>query len=545
MPNVLMVFPRFNRHSFWNLQAVCDAYGARTSSPPLGLLTVAALLPPDWRVRLVDRNARALHGCDLDWADMVMTGGMLPQRADTLEIIELAHRHGKPAVVGGPDPMSSPDAYAHADFQVLGEAEGLIERFIAAWEGGTRTGVFEAERHKADVSKSPIPRFDLIDFADYSYVGVQFSRGCPFTCEFCDIIELYGRVPRSKTTEQMLAELEALHAAGYRGHLTFVDDNLIGNKKALKRFLPALAAWQEERGYPFELTTEASINLADDRELLQMMRAASFFGIFVGIESPDPETLVAMQKKQNTRRSLVESLNKIYEAGLVVIAGFIVGFDSEERSVAAPMIESIEAMRIPVCTVGLLTALPGTQLTRRLEREKRLLPLNHEQGDQCTVGLNFLTRRPRREILDDYRRIVAAIYDADAYFERLRAMCRALRPARRRVKIEPWLTFKYLAFFWRVMWRTTFEEPELRRHAWRTVAVALWHNPATLKSAMYLIAYYLDLGPFARYVTRQVDRQIAEIDARARRNATAVTAASTAWRSRGALAQAAAVGKAR
>jgi hypothetical protein len=218
MPNVLMVFPRFNQHSFWNLQAVCDTYGSRAQSPPLGLMTVAALLPADWNIRLVDRNADVLDDDDLAWADMMMTGGMLPQRVDTLKLIEIARQHGKPVVVGGPDPTSVPEVYEGANFRVLGEAEGVIGAFVAAWNAGVRSGRFEEEKFKVDVTGTPAPRFDLIEFKRYSYMGVQFSRGCPFNCEFCDIIELYGRVPRSKTNEQMLAELEALYRAGYRGH---------------------------------------------------------------------------------------------------------------------------------------------------------------------------------------------------------------------------------------------------------------------------------------------------------------------------------------
>jgi radical SAM superfamily enzyme YgiQ (UPF0313 family) len=528
MPNVLMVFPRFNQNSFWSLQAVCDAYGSRTSSPPLGLMTVASLLPPAWTIRLIDRNADELKPADLEWADMVMTGGMLPQRADTFTLIDLAHRHGKPVVVGGPDPMSSPEVYADADFRVLGEAEGLIDAFIAAWNSGARRGTFEAERFQADVTKSPIPRFDLVEFSRYSYMGVQFSRGCPFNCEFCDIIELYGRVPRSKTNEQMLAELTALHSAGYRGHINFVDDNLIGNKKALKRFLPALAAWQKRYGYPFEFSTEASMNLADDAELLAMMRAANFFGIFIGIESPDPDTLVAMQKKQNTRRSLVDSVHKLYASGLVVIAGFIVGFDSERGSVAKPMVDCIEAMSIPVCMVGLLTALPNTQLTRRLESEGRLLPLDFAQGDQCTVGLNFATLRPRRDILKDYKLVLAAVYDADAYFARLRAVCRALDPPRHRVKLVPRLLVHNLRFFARVLWRTTIVEPRLARHFWTTFAAIAWANPAALKYMVFHIAFYLHLGPFAQYVIKELEAQIAAIDAEPRASPARLAAAPAA-----------------
>jgi radical SAM superfamily enzyme YgiQ (UPF0313 family) len=512
MPNVLMVFPRFNQHSFWNLQAVCDTYGSRAQSPPLGMMTLAAMLPADWSVRLVDRNADTLEAHDLDWADMVMTGGMLPQRVDTLTLIDLAHAHGKPVVVGGPDPMSIPEVYKAADFRVLGEAEGIIGEFIAAWSAGQRSGTFEGEKFKVDVTTTPVPRFDLIEFRRYSYMGVQFSRGCPFNCEFCDIIELYGRVPRSKTDEQMLAELEALYVAGYRGHINFVDDNLIGNKKALKRFLPALQAWQRSHGFPFEFSTEASMNLADDVQLLHMLRDANFFGIFVGIESPDTDTLIAMQKKQNTRRDLVEGIHKLYDAGIVVIAGFIVGFDTEKRSVAQDMIDCIEAMSIPVCMVGLLTALPNTQLTRRLEREQRLLPLVVEQGDHCTEGLNFVTARPRRDILADYRDVLAAVYSPAAFFGRLRTVCRALKPPRHPVKLELRLLAHNLKFFGRVMWRMTFVEREYARHFWHTLVSTAWHNPYTLKYMIFHIAFYLHLGPFAQFVIKRLESEMDELD---------------------------------
>ncbi len=220
------------------------------------------------------------------------------------------------------------------------------------------------------MTKTPIPRFDLLNFSYYLHIGVQFSRGCPFLCEFCDIIELYGRVPRAKTNAQMLAELEALYQLGYRGHVDFVDDNLIGNKKAVKAFLPELKKWLEERDYPFEFTTEASLNLADDADLLRLMSEANFVGVFVGIESPDPETLIMAQKKQNTRRNIAASVHKIYAAGLFVTAGFIVGFDTEKVSVADAMVDLIEEANIPICMLGLLYALPNTQLHRRLAQRR-------------------------------------------------------------------------------------------------------------------------------------------------------------------------------
>src|SRR3954449_3481455 len=402
-----MVYPRFVTGAFWNFQAACELFGAKYPTAPLGLITAAAMLPQHWTVRLVDRNAEQLQDSDLDWADLVMTGGMLPQLPDLGGIIDACRAHGKRVAIGGPGVTSIPFAFSGANFQILGEAEAVIDDFVAAWESGAREGVFEAPKFTIDVTKTPIPRFDLLKFENYLYVGVQFSRGCPFTCEFCDIIELYGRVPRTKTNEQMLVELDRLYAMGYRGHLDFVDDNFIGNKKSLRLFLPQLAEWQRAHGYPFELSTEASVNLADDPELLNLMGQANFFAIFVGIESPDPATLVAMRKKQNTRRNIAESIHKLYAAGMLVTAGFIVGFDNEKLSMADAMIDFIEEAAIPVSMVGLLYALPNTQLTRRLEREGRLHP-GHDLAptigaDQCTAGINFDPVRPLRDILTDYK----------------------------------------------------------------------------------------------------------------------------------------------
>ena len=527
--NVLLVVPRFHGQSFWNFTAACEIYGARFPAPPLGLITVAALLPPSWQCRLVNRNTEELLDVDLDWADLVMTGGMLPQQPDTLQIIELAHAHHKPVVVGGPDVTSSPEAYRAADFQVLGEAEGIIGAFIEAWNSGVRRGVFEAEKFKIDITTTPIPRFDLLKRSQYTYFGVQFARGCPFTCEFCDIIELYGRVPRVKTVEQMLAELETLYDFGYRGHVDFVDDNFIGNKKAVKAFLPHLITWQKERGYPFEFSTEASINIADDDTLLAMMRAANFFTIFVGIESPDADTLVSMQKKQNTRRSLADCVTKIYRAGMFVNAGFIVGFDSEKDAVADAMIKCIEATAIPFCMVGLLYALPNTQLTRRLAREGRLFPSDYAMrtaakdgvDDQSTRGLNFETVRPRRDILTDYRTILARIYRPNTYYRRVRTVARLLdRPVLDRSASTDiplprvfGIPRRDFAVLWRLMRRIAVRQPAALWPFCKVFFECACKNPRALDYVGILAAFYLHLRPFSRLVVSVVDRQITEIDA--------------------------------
>jgi radical SAM superfamily enzyme YgiQ (UPF0313 family) len=473
---------------------------------------VAALLPPSWSVRLVDRNAEALLDSDIDWADIVLTGGMLPQRVDTLDVIDRVQSRGKPVAVGGPDVMSSPEAFGRAEFLIVGEAEAILSDFVCAWEGGSRSGVFKAERFKVDITTSPIPRFDLLKVRHYLYIGVQFSRGCPFNCEFCDIIELFGRVPRPKTTPQMLAELQALYDLGYRGHVDFVDDNLIGNKRALKQFLPELCAWQRARGYPFQFSTEASLNLADDAELLGMMSAANFFAIFTGIESPDTETLVHARKKQNTRRDIADSVHRIYAAGMFVIAGFIVGFDTERGAVDQGIVDCIEATEIPVCMVGLLTALPNTQLSRRLERERRLLPIAIPSdaaaaGDQCTAGLNFVTLRPREQVLTDYRAVLAAVYRPDDYFARVRRVGRALRRPKLPIKVEAASLSHRVKALWRLFGRCG--RPDMRWQFWRTVADVLWHNPAAFEFVLILCAFYLHLGPFSRYVIGELDRQIA------------------------------------
>lgn len=507
---VLMVYPRFAAESFWAYRTSCEFVGARYPTAPLGLITVAALLPPAWEVRLVNRNTEELTDDDIAWADMVMTGGMLFQQVDTHRVIEVAHALGKPVVVGGPDVTSHPYQYESADMRVLGEAEGIIDAFIAAWRDGARTGVFEAPKFQVDVTKTPIPRFDLLKFEHYMYVGVQYSRGCPFTCEFCDIIELYGRVPRTKTNAQILAELDALHALGYRGHVDFVDDNLIGNKKAVKQFLPELKAWLDRRGNPFEFSTEASLNLADDDELMEMMRDANFFAVFVGIESPDTETLIQMKKKQNTRRSIPESIHRIYEYGMFVTAGFIVGFDSEKGSVAEPMIELIEDAAVPIAMVGLLYALAETQLGRRLAAEGRL-HAGHDtykagDGDHCTAGLNYDTLRPREEILEDYRAILERIYDPVAFASRLKRLSDLLdRSHSLRDAPEGDIKFKDGAF--EAMRQILDRLPEARDALWDALKYCGKRNPRAMRFVALMIAIYLHLGPYSRKVMGEIDRR--------------------------------------
>lgn len=529
-PRVLMLNPRFSGLSFFD-NAVAGALGARLIQEPLGLITVAAMLPDDWQVRLLDRNCEKVAESDWAWADMVMVGGMLPQQADILQVIRESRERGVPVVVGGPDVTSSPHLYEDADFVVSGEAELVIDDFVAAWKAGEREGSFVAELFKADVTSTPVPRFDLIQFDRYLRIGVQFSRGCPFSCEFCDIIELYGRVPRAKTPEQILRELQALFDLGYRGRVDFVDDNLVGNKKALRALLPHLVDWQRRNDFPFVLSTEASVNIASDDQVLSLMRAANFEYFFVGIESPDPDTLVGTKKKQNTGRDLVESIHKIYAHGMWVYAGFILGFDDEKGRVGAPMARFIEEASIPVCMIGLLFALPNTQLTRRLRQEGRLYVGNEdndgdaEMGDQCVTGLNFRTARPRREILEDHVEVLERIYGVGAFFRRVRRMVRSLNLSGPEVQggEKPAAPSGFLRSAFGVTWAELREgvgigwhiatrHPRLAPHFFGTFLYTLWTNPKAVKVVFHQMLTYLHVGPFSRRVIAAARSQIGALD---------------------------------
>jgi len=517
MPRALLVHPRFLAPSFWNYTETCKLVDGLYPAAPLGLCTVAALLPADWEVRLCDRNVDDWDESLLDWAEIVMIGGMLPQQRDAIELIQRARAMGKVVVVGGPDATSSPHLYDEASHLVLGEAEVTLPQFLADFAAGRARKTYQ-DPAKADVQSSPVPRFDLLTFSKYNHIGVQWCRGCPFQCEFCDIIELFGRVPRAKTTPQILKELQTLYDLGYRGHVDLVDDNFIGNKKLVKLFLPELKAWLEERNWPFEFTTEASINLADDPVLMQMMREVGFFAIFVGIESPDEATLVAMQKRQNTHRSIAESIRTIQAHGMFVNAGFILGFDSERGSVARGLIECIEATSIPVAMAGLLTALPTTQLTKRLAAAGRL-PADFDvvpegDGDQCTGGLNFTTMRPRVDILTDYLQVIETIYTPANYFGRVARVGAVLESSGRRFRPGFRLRMRELKGFVRMTVKLGFSRATAGPF-WRTLLGSLWRNPRSIRYTGALMALYVHFGPFSQYIAKRIRAGIAHEQRRA------------------------------
>ena len=363
----------------------------------------------------------------------VFIGGMLPQQPGFLRLIDRVHSRGKKVVAGGPDPTSQPEVYRAADYLVLGEAECSLPPFLSDLARGAPGGTYLAAE-RPDLAKSPVPRFDLLDFQNYLMIGVQCSRGCPFNCEFCDIIELYGRQPRNKTPQQVIAELEALYQLGHRGHVDFVDDNFIGQKGKAKEVLRAVKVWSKAHGYPFFFSTEASINLADDEELLGLMEDVDFRYVFVGIESADNELLRSMHKTANLKRDIPADLHRIYRHGIVVNGGFILGFDGETSDSARKIAGVIERGKIVMSMVGLLFALPNTQLTRRLRQEERLLEdtgrvseaRESTEVDQTTSGLNFITSRPEAEILGDFLHVLQAAYSTQNYFDRCLSLSKAL-----------------------------------------------------------------------------------------------------------------------
>ena len=423
----LLIYPRFP-DTYWSFKYALSFTGKRAAQPPLGLMTVAALLPGSWRKRLIDTNVERLKDADLAWADVAMVSGMHVQQEHLTSIVERCRARGLRTVVGGPIASSVPAAALKADHVVIGEAEGLIAALAHDLEAGEALPVYEAAERPA-MERSPLPDLSLIKMNRYSTMTVQYSRGCPFNCEFCDIIEIYGRQPRTKAVTQVLAELDQLQRAGWRDAVFVVDDNFIGNKKRAKNLLTAMAEWGQLHGYPFRFITEASLNLADDPELLQLMKDAGFSTVFLGIETPDECSLIANHKLQNTRRDLLESVKRIQQYGIEVMGGFILGFDTDREDVFDRMVEFIQTSAIPVAMVGLLQALPGTQLFRRLWSEDRIVDAGDGNNTDCT--LNFLPRMDAARLVEGYRSVLRRIYSCDAYYERVKLFLNRCHPTSR------------------------------------------------------------------------------------------------------------------
>jgi radical SAM superfamily enzyme YgiQ (UPF0313 family) len=421
----LLVSPR-TPETFWSFGTILGWISRKAAFPPLGLLTVAAMLPPSWRVSLIDTNVRELRDADIAGADVVMLSAIIVQESSARQIIARCNALGVPVIAGGPLFTTGEDRFPGVASVVRGEAEDLVATIAADFEGGRLEPVYRAAT-RPDLGRTPVPRWDLIRPGDYATMPLQVSRGCPFDCEFCDITAVYGRVPRVKAPGQVIAELDALASVGWTGHVFVVDDNFIGNRARVKPILREIIEWRRRTGSRVTFTTEASLNLVDDPELMSLMTRAGFKNVFVGIESPQPESLIECAKHQNTRRDLVSSVRAIHRAGMAVMGGFIVGFDSDGPEIFERQRRFIEESGVVTAMIGLLTALPGTRLHTRLTREGRLVRTS--TGNNCDGIMNFVPRLDRRVLEEGYRTLVRQVYAPRAYYRRISRMLRDLRPS--------------------------------------------------------------------------------------------------------------------
>jgi len=423
--NILLVNPTFP-DTFWGFRHALKFISKKAAYPPLGLLTVAAMLPPAWNKKLIDMNVQTLKDADLIWADYVFLGGMSVQQNSAREVITRCKSLGIKIVAGGPLFTVHHEEFDDVDYLVLNEAELTLPRFLNDLELRRPQHRYESNEW-ADLTTTPLPLWPLINPRDYGSMNLQYSRGCPYDCEFCDITVLYGRVPRTKSRGQLLRELENLYAFGWRGGVFFVDDNFIGNKNRLKKeILPAVIEWMERMKYPFSFNTEASINLSDDEELMDLMAKAGFHAVFVGIESPNEESLVECKKIPNKNRDLIASVKKIQHHGFQVQGGFIVGFDSDPSSIFQKVVDFVQESGIVTAMVGLLNAPVGTKLYQRLMKEGRLLKTM--TGDNTDFSMNFIPRMNREALLKGYRSLLEHIYSPKPYYARVKQFLRTYTP---------------------------------------------------------------------------------------------------------------------
>ena len=475
MSNALLVYPK-QPPTYWGNNYALDLQGIKAVFPPLGLLTVAAMFPTRYNLRVVDLNVTPLEDDDLEWADLAFTSTMIPQRPSLEQVVERCNRARVPVIAGGPHPTTFHEEIEGIDHFVLDEVEETFATFLSDLESGKAKRIHRAPR-KPDMTLAPIPRFDLIDMSEYHSMCLQFSRGCPFDCEFCDITKLYGRVSRTKSPAQMVAEFDRLYELGWRGPLFLVDDNFIGNKREVSRLLPVIAEWQKERGHPYSLFTEASVNIVRMNDLMDVMIEAGFDAVFLGIETPNPKALKKMKKPQNLDMRddnyLFTSVRKIQQKGMMVLGGFILGLDDDDDNAFDAQIEFIQEAGIPISLIGLLTALKGTNLWTRLERENRLLDKPVEIDD---TALNFKPQMDPQTLVEGYLRVIGTIYDStlENYFDRCLTLLQNLNPVPHLYKpvgkhilyaaimgIRQRLTREQLPVFSRYIARVSREHPRL------------------------------------------------------------------------------------
>lgn len=492
---ILLVYPRYP-DTFWSYSEILKVIEKKAIFPPLGLLTVASMLPDAWEKRLVDHNVHEVTDADLKWADMVFISAMIVQEDDVHVILRRCKELGKIVVAGGPLFSATPDEYEDTGIThfVLDEAEVTLPAFLDDLRDARARHVYRSTE-RPDITKTPVPMWSLIDFNDYYSALVQFSRGCPFDCEFCSIIVMNGRVPRTKTPGQVISELQAIYDRGYRGMVFFVDDNFIGNKGKTKVLLRHVIEWQQARDYPFYFFTESSINLAQDEELMALMSEAYFRNVFVGIETPDRESLKSCGKLQNVDIDLVESINLIHQHGMQVMGGFILGFDNDTDDTFNVMIEYIQETGIVTAMVGLLNAIPGTRLWDRMNDEGRLLPGGNGENTDAVTNVNPLMGM--NTLVDGYIHVLKTIYHPRNYYKRIETLLDHLKPNQtilhwgekgdaRGEKLH--VSREELGFFFKILGTIIFRSTNVFRFL-RLVFGTLRRRPEHIRTAVELAIY--------------------------------------------------------
>ena len=477
---ILLVYPEFP-DTFWSFKHALKFVRKKSASPPLGLLTVAAMLPPEWEKRLVDLNVTGLTQADLAWADYVFVSAMIVQRDSARALIARCKEAGVKVVAGGPLFTMEHDHFPEVDHFVLNEAELTLPPFLADLANGCAQPIYTTTEFP-DIRQTPVPLWELANLKQYDTVSLQFSRGCPFNCDFCNVTALLGHRPRVKTAAQIVAELDSLYALGWRKGVFFVDDNLIGNKKHLKsELLPALIEWRKgKNGVPFN--TQASINLADDAELMTLMTQAGFNTVFVGIETPNEDSLVECSKTQNKGRDLVESVKRLQRAGLQVQGGFIVGFDSDTTSIFQQQIDFIQRSGIVTAMVGLLQAPLGTRLYERMQREGRLV--SELSGDNTDGSTNIIPGMGLDTLREGYRKILGQIYAPQLYYDRVLTFLREYQPPKIRISLD----LQHILALGRSIYQLGIRGVE-RTHYWRLFFWTLFRRPRLFPLAITLAIY--------------------------------------------------------
>jgi radical SAM superfamily enzyme YgiQ (UPF0313 family) len=480
---ILLVSPEFP-NTFWGFKYALRFIGKKAPFPPLGLITVAALLPEHWEKKLVDLNIESLTDEDILWADYLFLGAMHVQKESVLQVIARSKKLGTRIVAGGPLFTSQFDQFSEVDHLVLNEAEITLPEFIKDLGNGSPKHLYQTSEW-ADITKTPIPLWELVDIRKYASLNVQYSRGCPYDCEFCDITVLYGRRPRTKSTVQMLDELERIYQSGWRHTVFIVDDNFIGNKRKLKsETLPTIIDWMKQHKYPFSFITEASLNLADDAELKDLMVRAGFNTVFIGIESPNENSLAECNKTQNRNRNIIEGVKKIQQAGLQVQGGFILGFDNDTPSSFEEMISFIQESGIVTAMVGLLTAFKGTRLFKRLSNENRLR--GESQGNNTAIQLNFIPKMNENVLIEGYKNVVKKIYSPKEYYRRLRTFLKEYKPMKRPMKFR--LRFHNLEALIKIIVILGIASKG-RSQFWMFLIWSIFHKPRQLQLALTLTIF--------------------------------------------------------